>query len=90
MLSDSQSLIASIKNRIYRGTAVAHIATKYYLAADIARDEEIDLSYVPTAEMLAYCFTKPLSTPAFLKHCAPLGMIGIGFGNELGNGLGTH
>jgi hypothetical protein len=57
VFSDSQSLIASIKNRIYRGTAVAHIATKYYLAADIARDGEIDLSYIPTAEMLADCFT---------------------------------
>jgi hypothetical protein len=34
--SDSQSLIASIKNRIYCGTTVAHIATKYYLAADMA------------------------------------------------------
>jgi hypothetical protein len=97
VFSDSQSLIASIKNRIYRGTAVAHIATKYYLAADMARDGEIDLSYVPTAEMLADCFTKPLPKPAFLKQCAAMGMIGnglgnglgIGIGNGLGNGLGT-
>jgi hypothetical protein len=91
VFSDSQSLIASIKNRIYRGTAVAHIATKYYLAADMARDGEIDLSYVPTAEMLADCFTKPLPKPAFLKQCAAMGMIGIGLGNDLGtlgNGLG--
>jgi hypothetical protein len=35
VFSDSQSLIASIKNRIYRATAVAYIATKYYLAAEI-------------------------------------------------------
>jgi hypothetical protein len=97
VFSDSQSLISSIKNRIYRGTAVAHIATKYYLAADMARDGEIDLSYVPTAEMLADCFTKPLPKPAFLKQCAAMGMIrnglgnglGIGIGNGLGNGLGT-
>ena len=86
--SDSQSLIASIKNRIYRGTAVAHIATKDYLAADMARDGEIDLSYVPTPEMLADCFTKPLPKPAFLKQCGAMGMIGIGLGNGLGNGLG--
>ena len=46
MSCDAQSLIASIKNRIYRGTAVAHIATKYYHAADMATDGEIDLSYV--------------------------------------------
>jgi len=89
VFSDSLSLIASIKNRIYRGTAVAHIATKSYLAADMARDGEIDLSYVPTAEMLADCFTKPLPKPAFLKQCAAMGMIGIGLGNGLGNGLVT-
>jgi hypothetical protein len=88
VFSDSQSLIASIKNRIYRGTAVAHIVTKYYLAEDMARDREIDLSYVPTAEMLADCFTKPLPKPAFLKQCAAMGMIGIGLGNGLGNRFG--
>jgi len=93
VFSDSESLIASIKNRIYHGTAVAHIATKYYVAADMARDGEIDLSYVPTTEMLADCFTKPLPKPAFLKQCAAMGMIGNGLGigirNGLGNGLGT-
>ena len=89
VFSDSQSLIARIKNRIYRRTAVAHIATKYYLAADMARDGEIDLSYVPTAEMLADCFTKPLPKPAFLKQCAAMGMIGIGLGNGLGIGIGN-
>jgi len=88
VFADSQSLIASIKNRIYRRTAVAHIATKYYFAADMARDGEIDLSYIPTAEMLADCFTKPLPKPAFLKQCAAMGMIGIGLGNGLGNSLG--
>jgi hypothetical protein len=31
-----------MKNRICHGTTVAHIATKYYLAADMARDGEID------------------------------------------------
>jgi hypothetical protein len=89
VFSDSQSLIASIKNRIYRGTAVAHIPTKYYLAADMARDGEIDLSYVLTTEMLTDCFTKPLPNPAFLKQCAAMGMIRIGVENILGNGLGT-
>jgi hypothetical protein len=88
VFSDSQSLIASNKNRIYCGTAVAQIVTKYYLAADMARDGEIDLSYVPTAEMLADCVTKPLPKPAFLKQCAAMGMIGIGLGNGIGIGKG--
>jgi hypothetical protein len=90
MFSNSQSLIASIKNRIYRGTAVAHITTKYYLSADMARDGEIDLNYVLTAEMLADCFTKPLPKPTFLKKCATMGMIGIRLRNGLGNGLGIR
>jgi hypothetical protein len=88
VFSDSQSPIASIKNWIYGRTPVAHIATKYHLAADMARDGEIDLSYVPTAEILADWFAKPLPKPAFLKHCSVMGMIGIGVGNGVGNGLG--
>jgi len=88
VFSDSQSLIASIKNTIYRGIGVAHFATKYYLAADMARAGEINLSYVPTAEMLADCFTKSLPKPAFWKQCAGMGMIGIGLRNGVGNGLG--
>jgi hypothetical protein len=87
--SDSQILIASIKSRIYRGTAVAHIATEYYLAADMARDREIDLSYVPTAEIFANCIKRPLPKLAFLKQCAAMGMIGMGLGKGLGNGLGN-
>jgi hypothetical protein len=88
VFSDSQSLMASIKNRIYCGTAVAHIATKYYLATDMARDGEIDLSHRPTAEMVSNCFTKPLAKPAFLKQCAAMGSIGIGLRNGLGIGIG--
>jgi hypothetical protein len=49
VFSDPQSMIATIKSTLYCGTPVAHIATKYYLAADMARDGEIDLSYLPTA-----------------------------------------
>jgi len=47
-------------------------------------------STVPTAEMLANCFTKPLPKPAILKQCATMGMIGIGLGNGLGIGMGSH
>jgi hypothetical protein len=60
----------------------------YDLAADRARDGEIDLSYIPTAEMLADCFTKQLPKPAVLMQLAAMGLIGIGLGNGLGNSLG--
>ena len=60
MFTDSKSMLESVKRRIYRGTAVAHIATKYHLAADIVRDGEIELEYVPSDGMLADSFTKAL------------------------------
>jgi hypothetical protein len=78
--SNSQSLIVSITNRIYLGTAVANIATMHYLGSDMVRAGEIDLSYVPTAEILADWFAKPLPKPTFLKHCPVMGMIGIVWG----------
>jgi hypothetical protein len=87
MFSNSLTLSVSIKHRIYRGTVVAHIGTKYYLPADMARDGEIDLSYILTAEMRADCFTKPLPRPAILNLCTAMGVIGIGIWNGLGNGL---
>jgi hypothetical protein len=65
--SDSQLMIASIKSRIYHGSAVAHIATEYYLAADMARDREIDLSYVLTAEIFANCIKRLLPKLAFFS-----------------------
>jgi len=54
----------------------------------MARDREIDLSYIPTAEMLADCFTKPLPKPTSFEQCGPMGMIGIRLANGVGNDLG--
>jgi hypothetical protein len=91
VFSDSRSLITSIQNRIYRGTAVPHSASNDYLAADMARDGEIAMSYILTAEMLTDCLTKPLPKSAYSRQCSEMGMIGIGLGNGLGfrtkNGL---
>jgi hypothetical protein len=50
---------------MYCGIAVAHIATKFCLAAEMTRDGEIDLSCIQTAEMLANSFTTALLKPAF-------------------------
>jgi len=53
----------------------------------MARDGDIDLSYVPTAEMLADNFTKPVRKAAFLKQSVAKGIIGIGLQNGLRNVL---
>jgi len=89
VFSDSQLLIVTIKNRIYRGTPITHIGTKKYLATDMARDEEIDLSYIPTAEMLADCFTQPVPKPPFMKQFTAMVMVGIEYRNGRGNGRGN-
>jgi hypothetical protein len=89
VFSNSQSLIANIKNRIYLGNAVAHTAIKYNLATDMDRDREIELSYVLTAAMLADCVTMLLPKPAFVKQCAAMGMIRIRLGNYLEIGIGS-
>jgi hypothetical protein len=52
----------------------------------MARDGEIDMSYIPTAEMLADCLTKAVPKPAYSKECSEMGMIVIGLGNGLGFG----
>ena len=44
VFSLSLTQIASIEIRICHPPAVAHIATKYYLVADMARDGEINVS----------------------------------------------
>jgi hypothetical protein len=89
VFSDSQSLIPRIKYRIYRRTTVEHIATKYYHAADMAREREINLSHVPNAEMITDCFAQPLPQRACLKKCEAMGMIRCCLRNGLGNGLGN-
>ena len=76
--TDSQSMLSSVKGRIYRGTAVAHIATKFYLGADMVTDGEVRLEYIPSEKMLADGFTKALPKPAFLKLCSMMGLVGKG------------
>jgi RNase P subunit RPR2 len=76
--TDSQSMLASVKNRIYRGTEVAHIATKFHLAADMVRENQFDMEYIATTEMLADALTKALAKRAkraFLEHCRGMGLI---------------
>jgi hypothetical protein len=59
----------------------------------MTRDGESELTYVPTAEMLADYITKPLSKHTFLMQCTAIGMIGIGLRNCIytnGSGLGIR
>ena len=72
--TDSQFMLASIKGNIYRGMQVTHIATKFYLAAEMVRNGEIDLRYVATVDMVADTMTKGLPRPVFLPLCWRMGL----------------
>jgi hypothetical protein len=74
MLSDSQSMIASITNNIYRGTMVTHIATKFYLAIDLVHSGDVQLHYTSSGTMLADAMTKPLPRPALTQFRDGMGM----------------
>ena len=76
LYTDSQSMLASIKGNIYRGTHVTHIATKFHLAAEMVRNGEIDIQYVATVDMLADAMTKALPKPVFLPLCRQMGLCG--------------
>ena len=72
--TDSQSMLASIKGNIYRGTQITHIATKFHLAAEMVRNGEIELRYVATVDMVADAMTKALPRPVFLPLCRRMGL----------------
>jgi hypothetical protein len=74
---DNESCLKSLKNGIYRGTEGAtHIGTKFFLAADLVREGKVEVAYVPTAEMLADGFTKPLPKLAHQHFCRTIGLVG--------------
>jgi hypothetical protein len=75
LYGDNESMVTSLHNRIYRGTEVAHIATKFYLAADLVHDGHVELIQVPSGAMLADGFTKPYSFHAHRQFCAQLGLV---------------
>jgi transposase InsO family protein len=72
---DNESTVTSLRNRIYRGTEVAHIATKYYLAADLVHEGHVELIQVATEDMLADPFTKPFDYRAHRTFCGRLGLV---------------
>ena len=72
--TDYQSMLASIKGNIYRGTHVTHIATKFHLAAEMVRNGEIEIRYAATVDIVADAMTKALPKPVFLPLCRRMGL----------------
>ena len=66
--------IALAENPVHNART-KHIDIQYHFIRDHT-DEEIDIVYCPTKEMVTDILTKPLARPAFEEHVKMLGLEG--------------
>ena len=64
---DNQSTIRLIKNGKSNSEKTRHIAIRFFFITDNIERREIKVEYVPTEEMVADIFTKPLQGQQFIK-----------------------
>ncbi|CAG7784894.1 unnamed protein product, partial [Allacma fusca] len=70
---DNQSAIRLAKNpEMHQRTE--HIDVKYHYSRNLVEDEQIDITYIPTENQLADCFTKPLAKGKFEQNVKEIGM----------------
>jgi hypothetical protein len=67
--TDSETMLACVKNHIYHGPEVAHIPTKFHLAADIVCENQFHMEFMATTEMHSDLLTMVLAKMAFLELC---------------------
>ena len=72
--ADNQSVMALAKNSgNHRRTK--HISIQYHYVRELVQDNEVDFTYVPTADMLADGLTKPLGRQLFERFVSMLGLV---------------
>ena len=74
LLSDNQSACALANNSAITSRS-KHIDIRYHFIRDHIADGTFCTHWVPTSDMPADIFTKPLPLPLFLKHRAALGLV---------------
>ena len=74
LLSDNQSACALANNSAITSRS-KHIDIRYHFIRDHIADGTFCTHWVPTADMPADIFTKPLPLPLFLKHRTALGLV---------------
>jgi hypothetical protein len=68
VLYGNKGCLEFIKHGKYRGTTIAHIATKYQLAIEMFSQGLITAAWIPSANNLADTMMKALAKPAFISH----------------------
>ena len=54
-----------------------HIQIRYHFIREVITQNEVLLKHIPTNEMVANPFTKPIAKDAFIWHVRSLGLCGI-------------
>ena len=73
ILSDNQGSVFMSSSPSTSGNS-KHIDIKYHFIRDHTTSNAIKVSWIPTSDMVADIFTKPLGPPLHFKHCASLGL----------------
>jgi hypothetical protein len=74
LLSDNQSVCALANNSSITSRS-KHIDIRHHFIRDHISDGTFCTNWIPTSDMPADIFTKPLSFPLFTKHRASLGLV---------------
>ena len=74
LLSDNQSAIDMTKSKTV-SSHVKHIDIRYHFICDHVAEGTISVKWIPTDDMTADIFTKPLPLPLHLCHSSSLGLL---------------
>jgi hypothetical protein len=74
MFGDNQGALALVKNPQLHERS-KHIDICYHFTQDLNEKGKLKVAYIPTNEMPADGFTKPLQKPGFLRFKGLLGLV---------------
>ena len=70
---DSMAALAYAKDPKYHGKT-KHIQIRYHFVREMITQNEVVLKHIPTNQMVADPFTKPIARDAFVRHVRSLGL----------------
>lgn len=76
LYGDNQGAIALTKNPVFH-ERTKHLRLVEHFVRERVRDGDITVEYIPTTDMLADMFTKPLGRVLFERHCKALGIVQV-------------
>ncbi|SGY49801.1 BQ5605_C001g00820 [Microbotryum silenes-dioicae] len=85
LLGDNQGAIALTQNPVFHART-KHLCMLEHFVWEHVRNGEISVTYIPTHDMVADIFTKPLPRAIFQRHCDAIGLRQIS-GQEQGGVL---